>query len=237
MATYVLVHGAFHGAWCWDKFIPYLEKAGHKAIAVDLPAHGKDRTPPAGLLIKHNVDKVVQALDSLPEKVVLVGHSLAGITISGVAEARPDRIKTLVYLTAHLLRDGESVPEVTAKNEPSRLRPIVSPNPDGVTINIDVSKVKGVFYQDCADEDVARAQKLLQPEPTGPRGDRVRVTDQNFGRVPRVYIECLQDFAIMPSFQKNMYTATPCKKVYTMNTGHSPFLSAPAELAKILGEV
>lgn len=238
--TYILVHGAWHGAWCWDKLIPYLEQAGHKAIALDLPAHGQEMTPAKGLTLQHYVDRVIQTIDAHREPVVLVGHSLAGITISGVAEQRPDKIKALVYLDAVLLRNGESYPEVAARNEPSiytLLASNVSLSPDGTTSSVNLDKAKEIFYADCSDEDVERAKKLLGPEPLGPRAEPVRITDQRFGRVPRVYIDCLQGNVFTPSFKKNMYTAIPCKKVYTMNTSHSPFLSAPAELARILGEV
>lgn len=235
--TYILVHGAWHGAWCWAKLMAHLEQAGHKAIALDLPAHGQDITPAKGLTLQLYVDRIIQTVDAQRKPVVLVGHSLGGITISGVSEQRPDRINMLVYLSAVLLRNGESWPEVAARNEPSMLASNVSPSADGITSSVNLDKVKEIFYADCSDEDVERAKKLLRPEPLGPRAEPVRITDQRFGRVPRVYIECLQDNAIRPSSQKNMYTAMPCKKVYTLNTSHSPFLSSPAELARILGEV
>jgi pimeloyl-ACP methyl ester carboxylesterase len=240
LQTFILVHGAWHGAWCWDKLIPYLEKAGHKALALDLPAHGRDMTPVKGLTLQHYVERVIQAVDAHRQPVVLVGHSLAGITISGVAEQRPDKIKALVYLDGILLCNGESWPEVAARNQPAIsavLASNVSVSSDGTTSSMNPDKAKEIFYADCSDEDAERAKKLLGPEPLGPRAEPVRITDQRFGRVPRVYIECLQDNVFTPSFKKTMYTAMPCKKVYTMNTSHSPFLSAPAELARILKEV
>jgi pimeloyl-ACP methyl ester carboxylesterase len=238
--TYILVHGAWHGAWCWYKLIPSLEQAGHNAIALDLPAHGKDTTSAKGLTLQHYVERVIQAVDGQREPVVLVGHSLAGLTIPGVAEQRPDKIKALVYLDALLLRNGESYPEVAARNQPALcavLASSVSVSPDGTTSSVNLDKAKEIFYADCSDEDVERAKTLLGPEPLGPRGEPVRITDHRFGRVPRVYIDCLQGNVFTPSFKKTMYTAMPCRKVYTMNTSHSPFLSAPAELARVLREV
>ena len=188
--TYILVHGAWHGAWCWDKLIPSLEQAGHEAVALDLPAHGQDMTPVKGLTLQHYVDKVIQTVSAQKQPVVLVGHSLAGITISGVAEQRPDKIKVLVYLTAVLLRNGESWPEVAARNEPSMLASNVSLSPDGTTSSVNLDKAKEICYADCSDEDVERAKNLLGPEPLGPRAEPLRITDQRFGRVARVYIEC-----------------------------------------------
>lgn len=232
--TYVLVHGACHGAWCWDKLIACLERAGHEAIALDLPAHGQDRTPVKGLTRRHYIDRVVQTIAGLRRPVVLVGHSLGGLTISGVAEQCPDDIALLVYLTAALIRNGESWPEVVARNEPSMLAANLSLGPDEATSVVNLENVKEIFYNDCSDEDVERAKKLLVPEPVAPRAERMEVTDARFGRVPRIYIECLRDNTIRPSCQKNMYTAMPCKKLYSLNTSHSPFFSAPEELAAIL---
>jgi pimeloyl-ACP methyl ester carboxylesterase len=240
MRTYILVHGAWHGAWCWYKLIPSLKQAGHKAIALDLPAHGKDLTPGKGLRLQHYIDRVVQAVDAQREPVVLVGHSMGGITISGVAEQRPQKIKALVYLDAVLLRNGESYAEAAARNKPALSAMLASNmaiSSDGTTSTVNLEKIKEIFYADCSDEEVEHSKKLFGPEPRGPLADGLLISDERFGGVHRVYIECLQDNVLTHSFKKSLYTSMPCKKLYTMNTSHSPFLSAPAELARILGEV
>ena len=86
MSTFVLVHGAFHGAWCWYKVIAGLEAAGHRAIAPDLPGHGLDRTPMETCTLDRYVSTVVAAIEAAEEPVVLVGHSLGGVTVSQGAE-------------------------------------------------------------------------------------------------------------------------------------------------------
>jgi pimeloyl-ACP methyl ester carboxylesterase len=88
-----------------------------------------------------------------------------------------------------------------------------------------------VSYNDCSDEDIAWAAPLLVPEPTAPMQTPVRISSENFGRVPRIYIETLRDNGVTPWLQKQMYTALPCQRVISMDTSHSPFLSAPEELA------
>ena len=75
---------------------------------------------------------------------------------------------------------------------------------------------------------------MLVPQPTGPLMDPMKTTDDKFGRVPRVYIECLKDQALLPELQKKMYTNMPCKTIISMDTGHSSFLSAPGELVRRL---
>ena len=98
MSTYVLVHGAYHGAWCYAKVVPLLEAAGHTAIAVDLPGHGDNLVPMADVTLDNYVDHVCDIIGAKDGKVILVGHSLGGLTITQVAERMPERIDWLVYL-------------------------------------------------------------------------------------------------------------------------------------------
>ncbi len=230
MATYVLVHGAWHGAWCWNKVVPLLEKAGHKAVAPDLPGHGEDKTPIAEVSLQAYTDKVCQVLDAQSDRVVLVGHSMGGIVITQAAEYRPAKIKTLVYLTAFLLRNGESLLQVASGDTEALLLPNLIMAEDQSYSTVRDEALKDVFYGDCSDEDVARARSLLVPQAAAPPAAPMNTTEENFGRIPRVYIECLRDRAISPSVQKRMYTALPCQKVISMDTDHSPFFSAPEEL-------
>ena len=109
MNTFVMVHGAWHGAWCWYKLVPLLQSAGHTVIAPDLPSLGMDRTPLSQVSLDTWVEHICHVVDTASEPVVLVGHSRGGIIISEVAERRSDKIALLVYLAAYLLRDGESL--------------------------------------------------------------------------------------------------------------------------------
>ena len=91
MTTFVLVHGASHGSWCWDKVVPLLEAEGHNAVTVDLPGntYGEFDVPLCQVTLSSYTDHVCKVLDQLDEPVVLVGHSLGGLTITQAAEARP----------------------------------------------------------------------------------------------------------------------------------------------------
>jgi hypothetical protein len=131
------------------------------------------------------------------------------MVISQVTEHRPERIKSLVYLTAFLPLDGQVGFDVLDPN---------SQVPANMIIN----------------EDVAMVVPRLQGEPHRPYLEAVHLTAQNFGRVPRYSIECLQDRVITPTYAQQLYTQTPCQQVFSLNTSHSPFISAPADLAKIL---
>ncbi|HEU4759336.1 MAG TPA: alpha/beta fold hydrolase [Dehalococcoidia bacterium] len=234
MTTYVLIHGAWHGGWCWDKVVPLLERAGHRALAPDLPGHGADKTPIPQVTLQAYADRVCAILDAQPEPVVLVGHSMGGAVISQAAEQRPDGIRTLVYLCAFLLRDGESLLQIAQEDPEALVLPNLEQAEDGASASVRQDALRDVFYADCSDEDVGRATSLLVPQATAPFATPVHTTPESFGRIPRVYIECLRDHAISVAVQRQMYAALPCQRVTSMDTSHSPFFSAPAELARHL---
>ncbi len=231
MSTYVLIHGSWHGAWCWDKVVPLLKKAGHVVKAPDLPGHGQDHTPIAEVSLQAYADRVCAILDEQPEPVVLVGHSMGGTIVTQAAEHRPERIKNSVYLAAYLLPDGQTLLQAALADADSLVPPSLIFADDQSYTTVRDEAVKEVFYGDCSNEDVARARSLLCPQALAPTATPVSTTEENFGRVPRVYIECLDDRALSPAAQKEMYSALPCRKVIAMNTSHSPFFSAPEELA------
>ncbi len=116
MTTFVLVHGAWHGAWCWDKVAAELTKAGNRVVTLDLPSHGEDKTPAHEVTLDSYAEAIAKVIRGEEEKVVLVGHSMGGIAISAAAELVPDRIQRLIYLTAFLPRDGESLLAIEERN-------------------------------------------------------------------------------------------------------------------------
>ena len=234
MSTFILVHGAWHGAWCWYKILPLLEKAGHKAIAVDLPGFGRDRTPARDISLQSYVDRVCAAIDEQPGRVVLVGHSRGGIVISQTAEQRPARVEKLVYLAAFLLPGGQAMIPGAFDDPGSLLLPNLIVNEAQGYATVREEAYRDAMYGDCFEEDVALAALLLTPEPMAPLATPLDLSEQNFGRVPRVYIETLRDNAVTLSKQRRMVAAMPCEEVISMNTSHSPFLSAPQRLAKHL---
>ncbi len=238
MANYVLVHGSGHGSWCWQRVVPLLEQQGHKVIAVDLPGNGHDDTPLADVALETYADHLCRVLDSLDSPAVLVGHSLGGISISRAAELRPGKVAVLVYLTAVLLPDGATfMGTVSGESDLQRAleeRFSWDLSADRSHVVYKMEQTQHRFYNDCSPDDVAWAQSMVVPQPVGPLLSTMGVTDANFGCVPRVYVECSQDNAVAPDFARAMYTALPCAEVITMDTGHSPFLSAPEKLTSHL---
>ncbi|HEU4469643.1 MAG TPA: alpha/beta fold hydrolase [Flavisolibacter sp.] len=242
--TYVLVHGAWHGAWCWNKLTPLMQVRGHKAIAVDLPGHGNDSANVEDISLDDYVNKVAKCISSQDESVILVGHSMSGIVISQVAEKLGGKkISALVYLDAFLPRDGEtlfSLVEATLRqlpanslSEPSLVENIIL-SEDHKTNTINPGLAGWLFYHDCPEEETQFALARMSKEPVAPLATPLRLTDEVYGAIPKYYILCRESKDLDKTF---LSTNMPCKKIYRLPSGHSPFFSMPEKLEEILNEI
>lgn len=235
--TFVLVHGAWQGAWAWETIVPRLEATGHRAVAVDLPGNGADATPPARVDTHLYAEHVTKIIDAIAGPVVLVGHSMGGTVAAQVCELRSARIARAVYLAAFLLPDGMSILQfyeryLTPEMKGAHAR--VTYSDDGLLSTIDPASAVEVFYH-CAEPSLAaQAAARLTPQPEGGRRTQLQLSPERFGVVRRVYIEALQDRSVHLPLQRQMQALTPCEMVYRINTDHAPQLSAPDELSRIL---
>lgn len=234
MSHYVLIHGAWHGAWCWYKLAARLRTAGHTVTCPDLPGHGVDRTPTAAVTFAAYVERVTQVLDAAPEPVVLVGHSMGGAVVTQATEERPDRVRHLVYVAAFAPGDGQSVSQIARGDPDDRMGARMLFAADRKSVTLKPETIREGLYADCADEDFALAQMLLVPQASAPLGTAVHVSETRYGRVPRSYIECTRDMGVSIGAQRAMAGRKGCANVYTLDTSHSPFLSAPDRVAEIL---
>ncbi len=237
MKTFILIHGSWHCAWNWHKVVPLLEKAGNKVMAIDLPGMGRDKTAIETVTLQTAVDKVCEVIDSLEGKVVLVGHSKNGIVISQVTEYRPEKIEKLIYLAAYLVPNGKTQREYSLQDTDGVLKPFVDFHEITQSTTLRAEIYKGGLYHDCADEIPEMAKYILSHEPFISGVTPLQLSDENYGSVPRYYIECTEDKAVTPFIQRKMYEETPCRKVYHMATSHSPFFSKSDELVSILCEI
>lgn len=236
MSSFVLVHGSWHGGWCWHKIVARLERAGHRALAPDLPGHGRDRQPLAGITLDDYVRCITDILDREPEPVILVGHSRGGIVISQAAEARPDKVRALVYLAAFLVPDGGTALELALTDSDSLVLPNLQLDRDAGWDMLAEQAYREALYADCSDDDIVLARLLLTPEPSAPAATPLRLSDDNYGQVPRTYIELTRDRAVSVTLQRRMVKAMPCRKVWGLDTSHSAYFSAPDDLTNYLLE-
>jgi pimeloyl-ACP methyl ester carboxylesterase len=232
--TFILIHGSWHSAWNWHKVVPIIEGHGHRAIAIDLPGMGRDKTPIQTVTMDVVVQRICQEIDNVEGKVILVGHSKNGVMISQAAEYRPDKIEKLIYLAAYLIPHGKTQREYSLQDTEGVLKPFVTKYEETNSTTLSHEIYKEGLYHDCEDDITELAKVLLSHEPFGTGVTPLQLTDKNFGRVPRIYIECTEDRAVTPFIQRKMYSETPCEKVYSLPTSHSPFFSKPKELTEIL---
>ena len=235
--TFVLVHGAFQGAYVWQYVKDQLVKNGQKVVVVELPAHGGDNTAPAATSINVYRDKVISSITPAMGKVVLVGHSLGGMVISAVAEKIPDQIGKLVYLTAFVPANGQSLLDLASTDSTSLLGAALIPSKDQLTLDVKPENIAPIFVQDGSDIVKKVLLDNKKVEPAIPFGDKVALTAANFGKVKKYYIHTTKDMALGYNLQKRMVASGGIKNVYSLDTGHSPFLSKPDALTEILMKI
>jgi pimeloyl-ACP methyl ester carboxylesterase len=229
MARFILIHGACHGAWCWERVIPLLTASGHRVTAPDLPGAGRDPTPLAQITLDYWARFVADLIEAEDEPVILVGHSRAGIVISQTAELVPGRIRLLVYLAALLMKDGATMFETARRSDipPTKIVPAA----DGVSFSLGADEARRALYNRTPADWADRAVAHLCPEPLAPATTPLRLTADRFGRVDRVYIGCTEDLTVIsPGLQRTMLADLPCRRFIEMDTDHSPFYSAPEAL-------
>ncbi len=230
---FLLVHGSCHGAWCWRDVIPALEALGHEARAIDLPAHGEDRTPATEATLDLYAEAILSAIDA---PVTLVGHSAAGYPITLAAERAPEKVTRLVYLCAYVPEPGMSMIDMRKAGPRQLLHGAVRADPEGVTYTVDLAMAPGSFYHDCPAEAVAWALPRLCPEPILPQSTALPPL-RNWPAIEKHYILCEDDHTIPPEYQQTMSAAFPPSHVTSLDTGHSPFFSAPERLARRLSDI
>jgi pimeloyl-ACP methyl ester carboxylesterase len=233
--TFILVHGAWQGSWAFDTIVPRLKAAGHDVVAADLPGDGHDNTPPGEVNLALYAEKVASLVDAAKGPVIMVGHSMGGVTASQVCEMRPERIALAIYLCAFMLPDGFAVLDFYEKYlEPWMKGAHARVTYEAGTSRIDPVSAVDVFYQMSDRATAQAAAARLTPQPEGARRSKLHLTRENYGQVPRVYIEALQDRSVHLPLQRKMQEITGCTAVYGLESDHAPQLSMPDALVEKL---
>ncbi len=235
MAVFVLIHGAWHGGWCFDPVRVLLEAAGHRVVAPDLPGMGGSDAEIRATTLAGWGDFAADLCRGAGEPVILAGHSRGGIVISEAAERAPDAIAALVYICAMMLPSGLSRASWREHAVPNpAFAAIQKPHPTADARVIDPTNAIEVFAQLSPRNQAEAALTRLVAEPDGPRAEPLYLTPENYGSVPRHYIECLHDRTIPLADQRRMQALQPGARVVSLDADHSPFLSAPQALAGAL---
>lgn len=228
----VLIHGAWHGAWCFSALQNELDRRGVPSYAVDLPGHGAS-TDPLGNF-GDDVSAVRKVLHTLADRGVsapiLVGHSYGGAVISA-ASGDGTPVNSLVYLAAFALHAGESVLSAMSSfpKHDVALGAAIRMSDDGTSL-LDATAARSALYGSCDDRSIDAAISRLSPQPMSTMAQAV--TTSGLGTVPSLYVICSQDRAVHPVHQEIM--AARCSRTVTLDTDHSPFLSMVSETADII---
>jgi pimeloyl-ACP methyl ester carboxylesterase len=236
MASFILIHGSWHGGWCFDDVKTLLEAAGHAVIAPDLPGMGGSEAELRAVTLQGWADFAANLCKNAAQHpVILAGHSRGGVVISQAAETAPEAIDALVYICAMMLPDGTSRAAFKQHEEPNPyFDALVIPVYGDAATLVDPTLGPAVFAQLSPPDKVAAAMDRLVAEPKAPRSTPMRLSPERYGTIPRTYIECTEDRAIPISSQRLMQQLMPGAEVVTLDADHSPFLSRPQELAEAL---
>jgi pimeloyl-ACP methyl ester carboxylesterase len=236
MATYVLVHGAGHGGWCYQRVARRLRAAGHEVYTPSLTGLGERvhlLTPAVGL--DTHIADVVSLLEHEDLRdVILAGHSYGGIVITGAADRARDRVGQLVYLDAAILYDGESLADVTpaisAMREEARMV-------DGIELVLwPDDPIAYAIYGVTDAVDWAWMLPRLHPHPWRAFADRLKLANpEAVARLPRTLINCPGTLRMRHGESLERYHIGD--RVWEIDTGHDLMITEPGRTAEMLLEL
>jgi pimeloyl-ACP methyl ester carboxylesterase len=229
--TFVLIHGSWHGGWCWQNVVRHLEARGHRAYAPTLAGHGPG-VARAAISHRDCVESVVSYIRQRDlNEVVLVGHSFGGSVICKVAELLADRIKRLIFVDAFVLEDGQSIYDNLPAPFVEMLDQLARASPDD-TSRLPWEAWREHFIQDASEETARIFWEQLSPEPNHPNIEKLDLKVFYSLDIPKSFISCRQDVSLPPgSFHPRMSSRLGSFKLVEMDGSHEVLLSRPAELA------
>jgi pimeloyl-ACP methyl ester carboxylesterase len=233
--TFVLVHGSWQGAWSWDGVRDHLRAHGHRVIAPALPGRGGVGEDRSWIGHDDNVAAVLAAIDADgADPVVLAGHSLGGVTISQVADQRPDRIARLIYCAAFVLNDGESAADVMPEQMRTAITGLSTTRPDRA-IPMPWEFWRQNFIQTASEQLARESHERLVPDPYRPVFEPVKLRRPVHRELPASFVAFTQDKTMPPGFwQPGMSGRLNDGAVIEIDGDHQMLLSAPGPLADAL---
>ncbi|XP_040993831.1 methylesterase 17-like [Juglans microcarpa x Juglans regia] len=242
---FVLVHGLGHGAWCWYKVRSLMETSGNRVTCLDLKGAGIHPSHANTVLTLHDYDQpLADFLSKLPqdEKVILVGHSSGGLSLTDAIHRFAPKIHMAIYVAACMLQHGLSTDQDIKDGRPDLPNYVYEKEyklgtnqpPTGIIMKEQFQRQ--LMYNLSPKEDAILASMLLRPGPMQAVGGARFVGGPDVDRVPRVYIKTMQDRVLKPEQQDAMIKRWPPSKVFALESDHSPFFSTPSELVAFLVE-
>jgi pimeloyl-ACP methyl ester carboxylesterase len=243
---FVLIHGLGHGAWCWYKVVTLLKQKGYIVSALDLTSNGINRAASTDQVksIAHYAEPLLDYISNLgnDEKVILVGHSLAGCPLSYAMEMYPTKLSKAIFVSAFAPRNNQSF---LSSSNPKTFPRLVE---NGVVIlnmkagsdlptsaSLVLDHVKPYLYNESPDEDANLAQSLLTPTPFSVSAELLKLSKERYGSIRRFYIMLMKDRLFPPEYQEYSIAQNPPEKIFKMHASdHSPFFSKPRQLCNLV---
>jgi pimeloyl-ACP methyl ester carboxylesterase len=228
VTTFALVHGAYHGAWCWEQLTPLLQQAGHDVVTMDLPSEDGAAT------FDTYAEVVCAALDGCDDDIVLVGHSYGGNTVPLVTARRP--VRHLVYLCAMIPDIGRSLFDQLSDElemlNPAYEQGLSVPDEQLRQVWTDLDLACTMFYGDCGEPVAKAALDRLRPQSAYPAILPCSLTE--FPAVKTTYVVCSEDQMLRPEWSRRTARERIGAELIELPGDHSPFYSRPAVLADVL---
>jgi len=232
--TFLLIHGAWEGAWAWKETTAFLEVAGNKVISIDLPGHGTDKTPISEIDLDLYANRVKTELDKFSDPVVLVAHSFAGYVISKVAEEVPRKIEKLIFIASAVPYDDKPAVKVFEEDEGSEFLANLIFSDDQSSATMNRETIKNIVFGGATDVQIDEVIPQLVEQATKPFFESVATTEQNFGSVRKAYIETKHDRVLSLNAQRMLQKEAGITESVLLDTGHVPLVTTPKELANAL---
>ncbi len=234
MATYVLIHGAWHGGWCWRDVKDLLERVHHRVLTPTMPGLGeRQHLMSRDITLDTIIDDIANGLETEDVRdAILVGHSFGGNIISGIAERVPKRIKKLVYLDAAVMKNGESMFDcVTKKLVDERFR-LAEESSGGMSLPTPTCDKLGIIDSGQCEY----VQKHLTPHPLS-----TYTSALNLARAPGEGFNCTYIACTDPNYTPLEWSRERARAfgwpMLSIATGHDAMVSAPEVLAEMLVEL
>jgi pimeloyl-ACP methyl ester carboxylesterase len=229
--TFVLVPGAWHGGWCWRYVAEILRTEGHSVYTVTQTGLGeRSHLLSRSITVDTFVDDVANLLQwEQLEQVVLVGHSFGGLSISGVADRMPERLRQLVYLDSLILEDGQTPFSVVPSEIVAARLKAAEESSQGLSLPIPDPKDIGLLR----DEEQRFVRSRLTPHPLSTYTSPMRIKNPVGNGVPSIYIHCSEP-AYAPVAKSFVWARDRGWPIVELETGHVAMVSAPAEVARTL---
>ncbi|WP_299006816.1 alpha/beta fold hydrolase [uncultured Shewanella sp.] len=234
MAHFLFIHGACHGAWCWQQVTSLLCQLGHECYSIDLPGHGNDQTPRARITRQDYLNAVSHAIEALEwENITLVGHSAAGILLADLS-AKHAEIHRLIYLAAYIPNQNESMLDQLPPDRQIQYQTMASTSSTRC-IALDFDTMYKYYFNNLSLTQAQFYYQKITPEPIGPYEEKVKMSPSQLS-VKQDYIICKYDQRLLEEQAKRFASRTK-GQIHTLDTDHCVMLSNPQLLSQTLHNI